>query len=150
MKIQSLPAFSPTQGIRAAQTPQPPEENKPSDEVHLSPNQPEPPAPEKPGKTGVVLKGALMGAAALAAPTLAGAAFGPAAAVVIGVGGAAAGILGGKASSFITLDFRAPAALLLGGGGAALALAGHTWGGPAVGVAAAAGALAMGTLLARN
>ena len=93
---------------------------------------------------------ALGAAAALAVPTAIGAAAGVPGAVILGVTGAAAGILGGKASGWITLDFRAPAALALGGGAFALAMAGSAYGAPAIGIAALAGGAAMAALALHN
>lgn len=122
-----------------------------NDKVELNNQPPTPPAPRRPDvEPGRVFKAALGGAAALAIPTAIGAATGVPGAIVLGTVGAAAGLLGGKASGFITLDFRAPAALALGGGSFALALAGHAFGGPAVGVAALAGGAAMTALMLRR
>jgi len=121
------------------------------DKVDLN-SQPTPPpqSPKRSVDIGRVVKAAVTGAAALAIPTAIGMAAGPMGAAVLAIGGAAAGILGGKASGFITLDFRAPAALALGGGMGALALAGNAFGGPGVAVAALAGGVAMTALMLRN
>jgi hypothetical protein len=149
MQIQSFrPLQVPPQNLKPQQPTPPAPEAPPQDQADLTP-----PAPEQPEKTNplaVIARSAVMGAAALAAPTLIGAAAGVPGAIGLGVVGAAAGLLGGKASGFITLDFRFPAALILGGGSAALALAGNAWGGPAVLASALVGAAAMGTLMARN
>lgn len=153
MKIQNFVPSSPMRALPASQPtpPQTPATPPQADQVELS-SQPTPPSPQKPssGKGGAVLKSALMGAAALALPTAIGAATGIPGAAVLGVGGAVTGLAFGKASGFITLDFRLPAALALGGGGAALALAGNAFGGPAVGIAALAGAGAMTALMLRK
>lgn len=141
--MRALPASQPTPPQAPANPPQ-------TDQVELN-SQPTPP-PQKPssGKGAAVAKSALLGAAALALPTAIGAATGIPGAAILGVGGAVAGLAFGKASGFITLDFRLPAALALGGGGAALALAGNAFGGPAVGIAALAGAGAMTALMLRK
>ncbi|MBS2034206.1 hypothetical protein JST97_04415 [bacterium] len=150
MQIQSF-----TPGLQTARNlaPKIQADNTPpqGDKVELNNQPPTPPNPRRfDVEPGRVFKAALGGAAALAIPTAIGAAAGVPGAVVLGLGGAAAGILGGKASGFITLDFRAPAALALGGGAFALAMAGHAFGGPAVGVAALAGGAAMAGLMLRK
>lgn len=155
MQIQS---YRPTPSVQIAQIPQgggtsePPAAAADGDKVDLGGEAPgnAPPAPPKGPGIGVIAKGALFGAAALGLPTLVGAALGPAGAIGLGIVGAGAGLAFGKVSGFLTFDFRGAAALALGGGGAALALAGNAFGMPGVGVAAAAGALAMGALLARR
>lgn len=141
--VRNLPAAGPS--VQAQDTP------PPGDKVELN-SQPTPPPqpPKRSVETGRVLTAALAGAAAMAIPTAIGMATGPIGAAVLAAGGATAGILGGKVSGFITIDFRAPAALALGGGMGALALAGHAFGGPGVAVAALAGGAAMTALMLRN
>lgn len=152
MKIQNFVPSTPMRTLPAAGPSVQAQDTPPQgDKVDLN-SQPTPP-PQRPKhnfETDRVVKAALTGAAALAIPTAIGMATGPIGAAVLAVGGAAAGIYGGKVSGFITLDFRAPAAIALGGGMGALALAGNAFGGPAVAVAALAGGIGMAALMMKN
>lgn len=150
MKIQNFAPQSPMRNLTKVEPPKEPSTPPQADQVELNSSQsPDSQKPEK-GKGAAIIRTAALAAGALALPTALGALAGVPAAAVIGIGGAAAGLAFGKASGFITLDFRLPAALALGGGGAALALAGNAFGGPAVGLAALAGASAMTALMLRN
>ena len=151
MKIQNFVPNTPVRNLPAATPVQAQDTPPQGDKVELN-SQPTPPpqSPKRSFETGRVVTAALTGAAALAIPTAIGMATGPIGAAVLAVGGAAAGIYGGKVSGFITLDFRAPAALALGGGMGALALAGNAFGGPGVAVEALAGGVAMTALMLRK